>query len=117
MNKEQENDRLAKFEKGSLEYYQEKDIIQKEKAREYYYRNRKGIDATFFFEQQQKLQAELLVKYVGQVGDIKIPHTDARFSVRVLNVKKEYGKIRFFVEPIDGEGQFWTEKVLFSSIG
>lgn len=117
MNKEEENERLAKFDKGSFEWLQEKELIRKEKAREYYYKNIKGIDPNFFSERREKETGALLEQYAGKIGRIKIGYKNAWYNVRVLNVKKEYGNLRFFVEPIDGEGQFWTQKVLFSSIG
>lgn len=111
MNKEQYKDRLSNFEKGSDEWLREKEDIRKEKARAYYFAKRKGVDISFFQNEKEKELQELLAKYIGTVGYLSVQ--SSRVNFRVLNAKREYGNLRLLVEPISGEGTFWTQKLIF----
>lgn len=50
-------------------------------------------------------------KYVGMEGSI-LTRGDGgmRINVRVLDYKESYGKKRWLVMPLSGNGQTWTEQ-------
>lgn len=53
------------------------------------------------------------VKLIGTT--INYEHKDITFTMRILDVKKSYGKIRFLIEPVAGTGSFWAEKISVST--
>ena len=34
-----------------------------------------------------------------------------KVKVEILEIKKSYGRIRYLITPIEGEGQLWIEKI------
>jgi hypothetical protein len=52
---------------------------------------------------------ELMEKYVGKKGYVYLE--GLKVEVRVLDVKSSYGKQRFLIKPMAGEGQVWKEQV------
>lgn len=48
-------------------------------------------------------------KLIGKIASIYVG--DMAFSVRILDVKSAYGNVRFQVEPVDGSGTAWTQKL------
>lgn len=55
--------------------------------------------------------ARLDSEYIGKVGRLVGAQKDvgdAEFEVRVIDVKRSYGKTSFLVEPIAGTGSVWV---------
>jgi len=52
---------------------------------------------------------DLIEKYVGKVGDIKLGGLTV--MVMINDVKMSYGKERFLVSPASGKGEIWVEAV------
>lgn len=53
---------------------------------------------------QEKLKTYLNKKGIVRVGGLEI-------KVTIKDFKISYGKERFLIEPIAGNGEIWTEKV------
>ncbi len=47
---------------------------------------------------------------IGSRGYIVVD--DMHIEVRILDVKDSWGRIRYLVTPVSGEGQTWKENVL-----
>ena len=48
-----------------------------------------------------------LMAYVGQTE--LLSSDKLRFFVRILDAKIAYGRVRFLVSPVSGEGQVWVD--------
>lgn len=48
-------------------------------------------------------------KYIGSTGRIKAGSLSV--DVTVLDVKNTYGRNRFLVEPVSGQGKQWVENI------
>lgn len=90
---------------GLVEKLLAKEEKRKERARAYYLKKRYGVE----IEQKQKVDT---LKHVGDIGLIELK--TLLIKVRVLNFKSEYGRERYLVEPIDGVGQVWVQKIIFN---
>lgn len=52
---------------------------------------------------------EQITKYVGQKGIIQLG--GLKVEVDILDFKMSYGRERFLVTPVSGEGEVWVESV------
>lgn len=80
-----------------------KEEKRKEKARAYYLKKRYG---------QEIDKPQEILKHVGDIALIELK--TLLIKVRVLNYKNEYGRERYFVEPLEGAGQMWVQKIIFN---
>ena len=48
--------------------------------------------------------------YIDKKGTIRI-QGGVQVTVKILDVKNSYGRERFLVTPMDGQGEAWTENV------
>jgi len=54
------------------------------------------------------------IKKIGEKTLIKMTSSGGKFikvKVEILEIKKSYGRIRYLITPIEGEGQLWIEKI------
>ncbi len=49
---------------------------------------------------------------IGQVGKIQVGGLEV--EVKTLDYKFSWGRDRWLVEPISGQGQVWSEQVIFT---
>lgn len=53
------------------------------------------------------------IKNIGKVGTIQA--SGLTVKVKVLDVKQSYGKTRWLITPVSGEGEVWAENVSIAS--
>ncbi len=51
-----------------------------------------------------------LIKFIGK--EVSVELGGLLILVKVTDVKRSYGKDRYQVTPVTGEGSIWTEKVI-----
>ena len=52
-----------------------------------------------------------LAGFIGKEGYIN--HGYLHINIKIVDIKKEYGRIRYQVSPISGSGEEWLEGVKF----
>jgi len=52
-------------------------------------------------------------KLIGQIKNYAVSNGSGKMSVKVeiLDVKSAYGRERFLIKPIKGEGEIWVEQL------
>lgn len=50
-----------------------------------------------------------MAQYVGKKGFL--PIGGLKVDIEILDVNEQWGRLRFLVRPLAGEGQVWTEGV------
>ena len=59
--------------------------------------------------------AKGMAEVLNQVGTLYV--NDLSVNVRILNVKSSYGRIRYQVVPISGDGVVWVDSNRVTNIG
>lgn len=54
---------------------------------------------------------ELIEQYVGRTGVIKLDGLE--IEVKIGDVKQSWGKTRYLVSPVAGEGEKWVENIAY----
>ena len=50
-----------------------------------------------------------LVEATALIGStVSIPMESVRVNVRVMDAKVAYGRFRFLISPVDGDGEMWV---------
>ena len=52
-------------------------------------------------------------KLIGQVRVYKVDNGSGTLSVKVTvkDIKSAYGRVRYLIEPVEGEGEMWVEQL------
>lgn len=55
-----------------------------------------------------------MIEYMDRVGKVgTIYCNEMQVEVKVLDIKKTYGRLRYLVTPVAGSGQVWVENINF----
>lgn len=60
---------------------------------------------------------ELLATYYGKRGSCLIEKGKASIQVRILKARWVYGRLELYVEPMWGDGKFWTNHKRVTLVG
>jgi hypothetical protein len=50
--------------------------------------------------------------FIGRIGYIYL--SGLRINVKIIDIKERWGRTRYLVKPVDGDGEIWVENIRIS---